>query len=536
MGEVTRLHGPGASGRPAADLETARALVRAGRLRDAWEILTALPDLDAADLELRGTLAYLIGDARSYFEDMGAAFQAYDDPAAAARCAAWLAIMHLIRGEAGHSSGWLATARRLSDEHGECAATAYLEVTPILSDQSPGRDQAIAIAREMNQIARRHHDVDAVALTGQTFGQLLIHAGRADEGRELMDEAMVAATSGQLSSPLVEILAYLAVMEGCRLLCDVTRAREWTTAIGRLQSRSPDLTAFRGVLRLRRAEVGFLSGAWTDALDELDEVSDKPLQGAAWLLRADILRERGAYDEAAHAYDEAAARGGDAAPGRALLHLARGEHELARSLIRRVLSERNDACDRAVVLPAAVVVLVATAVEEAAELADELAAAAALLSSPLLEARARHAAGLVALHRGAGEEAVVELRRAIGGFADLRIPGELARSRAEAARAYALAGDRTLSDLERTRAEATAAELGLVLESSAPDGASDSLLSAREREVLRLLASGSTNREIAESLTLSPRTVDRHVSNILAKTGSSSRTAAASYAVEHGLL
>lgn len=539
MGEVRRLRGVSAgSGHQPNDLATAHALFRAGRLRDAWGTLAAMPDLEPLDLELRGTLAYLIGDARSYFEDLGSAFRAHDDPARAARCAAWLAIMHLIRGEAGHSSGWLATARRLADEHGECAASAYLEVAAILADQSPGRDRAIGIAREMNLIARRHQDVDAIALTSQTFGQLLIRAGRAADGRELMDEAMVAASSGQLSSPLVEILAYLAVMEGCRLLGDVTRAREWTTSISRLQSRNPDLAAFRGVLALHRAEFDHMGGAWDSAIDGIDTITDSPLKGAAALLRADILRERGDHAAAGRAYDAAAARGADTVLGRALLHHALGEHEPARSLIRRALVERDDVCDRAPVLPVAVAVLVDQSVDEAGELASELAAAATLLASPLFSARASHAAGLVALRRGAGHEASVAFRLAISGFSELRIPSELARSHAAAARAYELMGDSTLSALERGRAEVLAAELGLALGPPAPSsvGQHASLLSARELEVLRLLASGATNREIAEALTLSPRTVDRHVSNILAKIGAPTRAAAAAYAVEHGLL
>lgn len=446
--------------------------------------------------------------------------------------------MHLIRGEAGHSSGWLATARRLTEEHGECAASAYLEVAPILADQSPGRERAVAIAGEMNRIARRHRDLDAVALTSQTFGQLLIRAGRAEDGRELMDEAMVAASSGQLSTPLVEILTYLAVMDGCRLLGDVTRAREWTTSISRLQARSPDLVAFRGVLALHRAEFAFMGGDWDSALDDIGTIQDSPLRGATSLLRADILRERGQYDEAATSYDAAAARGADTTLGRALLHHARGEHDPARALVRRALAERADACDRAPLLSVAVEVVVDDGVEEAADLASELASVAGLLSSPLFEARAHHAAGLVALRRGEPGEATHAFRRAASGFSALRIPHELARCHAGAARAYDAVGDRSLSDLERRRAESLASELGLVLGAppAAPIDRATSLLTARELEVLGLLARGVTNREIAESLTLSPRTVDRHVSNILAKTGAPSRAAAAAYAVEHGLL
>jgi DNA-binding NarL/FixJ family response regulator len=68
-------------------------------------------------------------------------------------------------------------------------------------------------------------------------------------------------------------------------------------------------------------------------------------------------------------------------------------------------------------------------------------------------------------------------------------------------------------------------------QSAPPDG-----LSTREVEVLRLIAAGKSNPQIAEELVISLNTVQRHVSNILAKTGLSNRTEAASYATRNGLV
>ncbi|MBO9523678.1 MAG: hypothetical protein J7518_19265 [Nocardioidaceae bacterium] len=538
MGEVRPLRGGGSAPLPAGEgVASARAAYRDGRWREARDLLDRVGDLGAADLELRGTIAFLTGDARAYFEDLAAAYRSHDDPAAAARVAAWLGVMHLIRGETGHSAGWMASARRLTEEHGECAASAYLNVTPILADQSPGRDEAIALAVEMNQIARRYGDIDAIALTGQTLGQLLIRTGRAAEGRDLMDEAMVAAASGQLSSPLVEILVYLAVMEACRLLFDVTRAREWTTAIARLEARSPDLVAFAGVLSLCRAQLHHVEGDWDEALDAAARATDAPLRGEALLVRAEVLRKRGDLDAAARLYDDAAARGAEAVTGLTLLHLARGEHDLAAARIQRALAERTDARDRAALLPTAVTVLAGVDLDEAGRLATELAGHAAHLASPLLVARARQAEGEVALARGEAGVAVPALRAAIAELSALGVPDELAACRMLAARAYAATGHDALAALEEDAARALAEDLRMPLPTAAPaDPEPDSPLSARELEVLRLVALGATNREIAEQLTLSPRTVDRHVSNILGKVSAPTRAAAAAYAVERGLL
>jgi DNA-binding NarL/FixJ family response regulator len=60
-------------------------------------------------------------------------------------------------------------------------------------------------------------------------------------------------------------------------------------------------------------------------------------------------------------------------------------------------------------------------------------------------------------------------------------------------------------------------------------------LTPRELEVIALVAEGGSNREIAEELDLSEKTVARHLSNIFTKLGISSRTAAAAFAYEHGL-
>lgn len=540
MGEVRRL-GEARSTPSPRDQGNRRRLISQGRWHEARASLDELGWLSAADLEIRGTLAFLLGDTRAYFEDMAAAHQSYDDPASAARCAAWISIMHLIRGEAGHSAGWMATARRLVDQHGECAASAYLEVLPILADESPNRDQAISTARQVHEIARRHNDSDATALTGQTLGHLLIRTGRADEGRQLTDEAMVAASTGRLSSPLVEILAYLAVMAGCRLSADLTRAREWTAGIRRRQSQWPQLVAFSGVLALCRAELAYLSGDWPAALDDLDAIDDRPLLGESLHLRGEILRRTGRYDEAREAYTAAASRGRDCTAGLTELRLATGEADAARTIVLRALAVQHDACDRATLLPAAVAALAPASPADAAVLAAELTTIAARLGSPLLTARAQHAAGLVALHHGDADEAIRQLWRACTGFAELGVPAELAASHASSAAAHRLNGDAALAQAEQATAERLSARIGM----PAPPGprpihqasaSGPARLSTRERDVLRRVAGGATNREIAAALTLSPRTVDRHVSNILAKLELTSRAAAAAFAAENGLI
>jgi DNA-binding NarL/FixJ family response regulator len=90
------------------------------------------------------------------------------------------------------------------------------------------------------------------------------------------------------------------------------------------------------------------------------------------------------------------------------------------------------------------------------------------------------------------------------------------------------------SAFRRLGAAPDAARLERLLVRVAPDAAG--LLTAREIEVLQHVAVGKTNRDIATDLTLSEKTVARHVSNILTKLGLASRSAATAYAYEHDLV
>lgn len=478
--------------------------MRDGRWTEARSGLAGATTADA--FELRGALAYLLGDSKGYFDDLTAAFRAHDTPDRAARTAAWLGVMHLIRGEAAHSRGWFTQSRRLVDEHGECAASAYLRVLPIIGDQTSGREQAIATTREVNAIAHRYDDLDAVALTGQTLGQLLIRTGQVDEGRDLMDEAMVMAMAGQLSSPLVEVLVLLAVMEGCRLLVDLERSREWGRTVARFRNGHPELVAFLGVFALDDARLAFVAGDWDGSLAALDAVDPALVQEAS-RLREQILRARGG-------------------------HLIPADFEP----VRRALATATDACDRAPLLPEAVEMLAPTDLTQAEVLAAELDGVARQFASPLLAGRGRLAEATVAQHAGDLDRALAAVDGAITAFERLQVLPDLARARSRAVAIHHARGEDSAAALEQAALETLASELGITAPTATPASmaAGHSPVSARELDVLRLLAGGATNREIATALTLSIRTVDRHVSNIFTKIGVTTRAAAAAWAVERG--
>ena len=219
----------------------------------------------------------------------------------------------------------------------------------------------------------------------------------------------------------------------------------------------------------------------------------------------------------------------------ALLRLAQRRAEDATASIAAVLAAGGGSrLDRAPLVAAQTAIALATDDVDLAEQASgELARTAHDFDSPGLRADAHRACGSVLLARGRTMEALSELRLALNAWNQLDVPYEAARTRMLLADAYRACGDSDAADREEAAATGCFERLGVLTadQPAAPDG-----LTAREIEVLRVLATGRTNKEIAEQLYLSPKTVARHLSNIFAKTGAGSRAAATAYAYDSGLM
>ena len=211
--------------------------------------------------------------------------------------------------------------------------------------------------------------------------------------------------------------------------------------------------------------------------------------------------------------------------------------------MRRVLSATSDTLQRTRFLPAHVeIMLAAGELGEARSAADELGGLAEGFGMELLRAMADHATGAVALAEGDARGAVAPLRRAQESWQRAGAPYPSARIRVLVARAFQALGDEDGAALELDAARKVFAELGAIdlaaLEGPArPDRAQGAHgLSARELEVLLLVAAGKTNKIIGRELFVSEKTVDRHVSNIFVKLGVPSRAAATAWAYRHRLV
>jgi DNA-binding CsgD family transcriptional regulator len=540
-----------------AELERGREAYSREAWLDAYESLSRADgeaSLAPGDLALLATCAYMIGRESEYRTVLERAYRVHleaGDEIAALRCAFWIGVTLASHGETGGASGWLRRARRLLErQDGERVEHGYL-LLPSVFQLVAGDDSeaAAATAGEAAAIGERFGDPDLFALATHQEGEILIRIGRLDEGLGLLDEAMVAVIAGELS-PIVAGIVYCGVILACQDAHEVRRAREWTAALSTWCARQPDVVAFTGRCLVHRAEIMQLEGEFSGALEEARRAAERCLRGEnpgaagdAWYRQGEIHRLRGHFAAAEAAYREASRLGREPQPGLALLRLAQGGPHAAASTIRRVVAETQAPGERAGVLPAFIEIMLAVDDVGAARGAcRELESIAAGQERGALGALAAQARGAVELAGGDAVRALAALRHAGDIWQELKAPYEAARVRELAGRACRVLEDEDAAALELAASRATYSELGAAPDlarlrslGGGPRGDARELTD-RELEVLRHLAAGETNKAIAGELVLSERTVDRHVSNIFAKLGVSSRTAATAYAYEHRLL
>lgn len=538
-----------------------QALDRGRRAFDNQAWGSAYTDLLAADseaalgpqdLDRLALAAYLTGRDVECGELWARAFNEYQrvgDAPRAARSAFWLALGLMFQGEMARAGGWLMRAQRLLDDAGtDCAEQGLLLLPPALGHLGQGDGPAaFAAFSQMAEIGERFGDPDVTAFGRLGRGQALIAQGDTAAGVALLDETMVDVTAGR-PSPIVVGIAYCAVILELNAIFDVGRAQEWTVALSRWCESQPDLVPYRGQCLVHRAEIMQLRGDWSNAVEEArracERLAGKPAAGDAHYQHAELLRLRGELAEAEDGYRASSRCGRDPQPGLALLRLAQGHTDAAAGTIRRVVGAAQGSVNRARMLGAFVeIMLAADDLTAARQASDELTAIAREIDAPLLHAVSAHAAGAVLLAGGNAGDACTALRRALGQWRELGVPYEAARARVLIGLACRAVGDDDTAEMELDAARSVFERLGAATDlarardlsrtaGARPPGG----LSGREAEVLALLATGRTNREIAEALFISEHTVRRHLQNIFTKLGVSTRAAATAFAFQHDLV
>jgi DNA-binding CsgD family transcriptional regulator len=516
----------------------------------AYESLSAADQheaLGADDCDLLATSAFMLGRDDEAIEWLERAHRRHLEAGeirGAVRSAIWIGLNLASRGQIGPASGWLGRAQRFLEDENECAERGYL-LLPLMFQHEAAGDfaSAAAAAGEAVRISDRYGDRDLFALAIHGQGHMLIKDGRVQEGLALLDEGMVAVTTEELS-PIVTGIVYCGVILACQEVYEVRRAREWTRALWDWWGLQPEMVAFTGRCLVHRAEILQLEGSWPEALEEARRGAERFLEtkhhasGLARYREAELLRLQGEFRAAEEAYREASALGWEPQPGLAQLRLSQGRLRAAATAIRRAEAGATQLLERVRLLPAYVEIMLAAGETDSAQRAcRELEELAGSYESAMLEGIVAHTLGAVQLAVGDAQSALASLRIAGETWQALETPYEVARTRVLVGEACRTLGDEEAAELELEFARGIFERLGAKPDLARLARAGDPHgLSPRELEVLRLVASGKSNREIAKTLVISEHTVARHLQNIFAKLSVSSRAAATAFAFEHEIV
>jgi DNA-binding NarL/FixJ family response regulator len=514
---------------------------------DALAQLRAAEPLEPGDLELLAKAAFLVGEDAASDDGWTRAHQEYSsrgDLPAAVRCAFWLGYGLINRAEFAQAMGWFGRAQRIAEENAlDCVECGYLLMPVAIVTTGDDPAGAYAIFQQVLETAKRFQDPDLTTLARTGCGRTLLRIGRIADGVALLDEAMVAVTAGELS-PIVTGDVYCTVLEGCFEILDYARAHEWTAALTRWCDERPDLVPFRGQCLVHRTELLQMHGAWPEALELAERACERleqhPMLGEAYYQLGELHRLRGEVSDAETAYRQAAEHERDPQPGLALLRLAQGQTDAAEAAVRRAVDMAAEPGRRARLLGAFVDVMLATRqLDDARRASDELRELAEKVDAPVVRAAADTAAGAVLLAEGDARAALGPLHKASKLWQELDARRDAAAARVLIGVACRALGDADGASIELETARNVFEQLGAKPDLARVDALAPVRtggLSVREIEVLRLVATGKTNRAIAADLVLSEKTVARHVSNIFTKLGVSSRSAATAYAYEHDLV
>ncbi|HEY7268467.1 MAG TPA: LuxR C-terminal-related transcriptional regulator [Dehalococcoidia bacterium] len=554
---------------PAGD---AKALVREAREllgRGAWAeardaLQKALAQEESAEaLEAFALSCWWLDDYPAMFDCRERAFRLYraaGDNRAAARMATTLGSDTADhKHELAVASGWFQRARSLLTDVDPCPEHGWLELLEgfcvfDLEDDLPrvSRMQQAALAW-----AERLSLFDLHMLAVILEGAILVRSGNVAEGMRRVDEAMTAAVSGEMNDLAAISSVCCGVIGACESIADYDRAVQWCDRAREFASRW-GLTSLFAVCRTSYATVLTWRGQWLEAEAELassarELETRRPANALEAIAKlAELRRRQGRHVEAEELLRQAEGHNLSLL-GKAALALDRNDCESALDLIRRFLRRINEQQMAENVFAQELATRARVALGQLSEAEQESGKAVAIaeaVGTAALRASAALTAGVYLLASGDADSARENLEDAIDLFTSVGAPFDASRARLDLSKALAALG----------RDEAAMQQAGAALECFEQLGATHHAmvarsivrggdgrialrqttllpgLTARESEVLWLLAEGKTNQDIADDLVLSVRTVERHISTIYEKIdvhGKAARAAATAFALKH---
>ena len=535
--------------------------------RNAFEAVLRIHESPEA-LEGLGAAAWWLDRADLVFDSRERAYRLYlerGDRREAARIAVWLAWDYwAFRGEGAVANGWLGRARRLLKGQPACRERAWLEIREgslcLLEEGDPVR--ALKLARAGIRLAEAVKSIDLEMLGRAVEGLCLVVSGKVAEGMRNLDEVNAAVIAGEVTDRVAIGLSGCYLIAACERVRDCDRAVQWCKRLKEFCAKW-GLRPLLAVCRTQYASICLWRGTWSEAETELCAASKElaacrpAMTGEALVRLAELRRRQGRLSEAATLFDQLPPHG-HALLGRAELSLDYGDPQAATEQAERYLRHvpTQNRTDRAGGLELLVRALTDLKRWDRAKAAlDELAEIAASVATSPLRAAASFASGYVALGNGKAEIARGHFEDSLDLYMRSGAPFEVGRARIQLAQALGKLGRITtaideaelaISAFSELKAEMEASRSNDVLEmltrlqstENAPalPAGSDGGLSKREIEVLRLVADGLNNQNIAKQLFVSDHTVHRHLANILNKLDVSSRAAAVAQASRRGLL
>jgi ATP/maltotriose-dependent transcriptional regulator MalT len=544
----------------AADANTESLLAQAQEAVEAGEWATAkrrfeavLTQREAAEaLFGLGVAEWWLGETRAslrHHERAYALFHRAPDPEQALLAAFWLCLTYRMSlGNFAASRGWLGRAASLVDEFDVGPLSALVLIARADLATETGRpDEAEQYSREALRIAREAGEIDLELCALSELGAALVELGRVDEGTGMLDEAMVGALAGDAEGLDSIVLISCRTITSCSRAGDLSRATQWVRAADEFHQRFGSLHLYT-TCRTAYGSVLFATGEWELAEVELlealkiGESAEPALHVAALAQLAELRLAQGRLEEASRllvGYEDHPA----AIPAIAALHLVRGDHAVASSLIRRRLGD----VDRRTLTGARLLELLGEAEiacgdrESAAERGRDLVDLGTSVGSELIVARGECLLGRAS---GDAEDAITHLGRALSTFREHSIPLGAGRARLQLARVL-VAGEREAAVVEARGALELFEALGAARDAdeaagflreqkvkaarTGPRGLG--ILTRRELDVLALLGEGLMNTDIAERLFISRKTVEHHVASVLAKLQLGGRGEATAYAI-----
>ena len=459
---------------------------------------------------------------------------------AAAMKAAEVALCWFVRGDANIGGAWKNRADRLVDGTPECTVHGYLAYLDAMDavvrrklDDLPSR------VRRLQEMSERLEDpaLSALALVAQGLEAML--NGRMTEAYQVIDEAMLPMLADQVPIEWAGDM-YCVVLHHCHKVADLPRMRMWTRSMEQWCGLAGSV-AFGGVCEVHRLQLEDGTDNYRQIEDRLYIVSNSlaPVNSLAaaegFYQLGEVRRQLGDVEGALAAFAKTRDLGLEPQPGEAMLRCSQGDKQAAWSGLR-IAMVGQQGIDRMRLLRGAVQIALAVDQLDEAEIhCRELEAGAAAYGTPGFKGWAAHARGAVLVRRGDFEAAVGALNAALPEYRSQSCRYEMAEVYEWMALAHRGLGDADTAAADAATAASIYDQLGVEPAGICGDTAQGPL-TKRELEVLTRIAGGATNRQVAQLMVISEKTVSRHLANIYTKLGVSSRTAAVAWAHQNSLL